>query len=363
VNRCSRRPLWRLALVAALTAGAFPFVLAPSASARARATVAKAVTFSVKNVNRSENPCLTDGATYDIKGHLVGPRSALASRAKRSKRAATLYLHGLGFGEWFWNFTAVPQYNYAVAQGKAGHTSVVIDRLGYGSSGHPDGNQSCLGGQADIAHQVIAALRSGGYSVDSGRPLRFKRIVLAGHSIGSQIAMIEAASFKDVSALILTSFAFSNLPRAQLALGPTRDHCLAGGQPAGPGLPSGYAFYGQGTASDFQSIMFHGAARAVLDAALPLRAADPCGDIMSIVPSLLRQQSLVSKVRVPVLVVCGTKDALYSPLGCSTQRDRFTRSRSTTLRFVRNAGHAITLDRPAADFRHKVGRWLSKRGF
>ena len=77
---------------------------------------------------------------------------------------------------------------------------------------------------------------------------------------------------------------------------------------------------------------------------------------MSIVPSLLRQQSFVSKVRVPVLVACGTKDALYSPLGCRSQKDRFTRSRSTTLRFVRNAGHAVTLDRPAADFRRNSSR-------
>src|SRR6478672_3426787 len=104
VNRCSRRSVWRLALVAALTAGAFASMLAPSASARSRATVSKVVTLSVKNVNTSLNPCLTDGGTYDIKGHLVGPRSALGPRAKGRKRSATLYLHGLGFGEWFWNF-------------------------------------------------------------------------------------------------------------------------------------------------------------------------------------------------------------------------------------------------------------------
>ena len=30
-----------------------------------------------------------------------------------AKPTATLYLHGLGFGEWMWHFTPVPAYDYA----------------------------------------------------------------------------------------------------------------------------------------------------------------------------------------------------------------------------------------------------------
>ena len=62
-----------------------------------------------------------------------------------------LYLHGLGFGEWMWHFTANPAYDYAALQAKAGHVSVTIDRLGYDASGRPAGKQSCLAGQASIA--------------------------------------------------------------------------------------------------------------------------------------------------------------------------------------------------------------------
>jgi pimeloyl-ACP methyl ester carboxylesterase len=350
------------ALAAALVLCAFAV---PQASARSRATASKAVTFSVQNVNRSKLACGTDGATYQVKGHLVGPRSAIASssRSRKRARAATLYVHGLGFGEWFWNFSAVPGYDYASLQAKSGHTSVVIDRLGYDSSGHPDGNRSCLGGQADIAHQIVQQLRKGSYAVEAGKAVRFRKIALAGHSAGGGIVDIEAYSFKDVDALIVMSFSYSNLPRAQIALGPTRDTCLAGGEPAEPGLPSGYAFYGQPTAPDFQAIMFANAAKPVLDAGSALRNRDPCGDTNSIVPALLQERASVGKIKVPVLVVCGTRDALYSSLGCGQQEERYTHSRSRKLELVKGAGHALTLERTAGTFRKKVGRWLKRRGF
>src|SRR5947208_11291228 len=170
-------------------------LMPPAAAARTSKVVTRGVAFSVQNIDRSKLACTTDGASYQITGHLTGPRSALAASSRKRKSAATLYLHGLGFGEWFWNFAAVPGYDYAAAQAKAGHVSVTIDRLGYAASGHPDGNKSCIGGQADIAHQVIQALRKGTYSVAGGKAVRFTRIALAGHSAGAEIAMLEAYSF------------------------------------------------------------------------------------------------------------------------------------------------------------------------
>jgi pimeloyl-ACP methyl ester carboxylesterase len=351
-------------------------MLPGEASARTRKISAEPVTFSVQNVNRSKLTCTTDGASYQIKGHLVGPRSVLATSSRKRKRkpAVTLYLHGLGFGEWFWRFNgfadpgphpaiAIPHgYDYAAAQAKAGHTSVVIDRLGYDASGHPDGTKSCLGGQADVAHQIVQQLRAGSYAVDGGRVLRFKRIALAGHSAGAETAMIEAYSFRDVDALLAMSFSYSNLPRAQLALGPTYDLCRAGGEPASAGLPTGYAYYGGPTAADFLSIML-ASSPSTADIAAVNRNRDPCGDVDSIIPALGQQSSMLRRIKVPVLVICGTKDALYSRLGCEQQAERFSGSRSNTLAFVRGAGHGLTLERQAPKFRRKVGRWLAKRGF
>jgi pimeloyl-ACP methyl ester carboxylesterase len=366
-----RRALFSaLVLLVALTA------LPSVASAKSVKTASLPVTFTVQNVNTTQLACATDGQTYQIKGHITGPQSALkassatASR-KRSKRKpavrkgyVTLYLHGLGFGEWMWHFTANPAYDYATLQAKAGHVSVTIDRLGYDASGRPAGKQSCLAGQASIAHQVIGALRSGSYVVDGGKPIAFKKVALAGHSIGAEIAMIESYSFKDISALVLVSFSYQNLPRAQVLLGPTYDICKTGGEPAEPGSPSGYAPYGTGTPEDFRSAMFSSSApQAVLDAAIPLRNLDPCGDTDSIITSLLNQKSNLSKVKVPVLLVCGTKDVLFSPAGCEGQAERFTKNRHISVQSVRGAAHAITLESPASTFRRKVARWLIKLGF
>jgi pimeloyl-ACP methyl ester carboxylesterase len=262
-----------------------------------------------------------------------------------------------------WHFTPNPAYDYATLQAKAGHVSVTIDRLGYDASGRPEGKQSCLAGQASIAHQVIGALRSGSYTVEGGKPIAFKKVALAGHSIGAQIAMIEAYSFKDISALALVSFSYQNLPRAQVLLGPTYDLCKKGGEPADPGSPSGYAPYGIGTPEDFRSAMFSSAPQAVLDAAIPLRNRDPCGDTDSIIPSLLHQKANLPKVKVPVLLVCGTKDVLFSPAGCNGQAERFSGNHRVSVQSVRGAAHAITLERTASTFRRKVARWLVKLGF
>jgi pimeloyl-ACP methyl ester carboxylesterase len=355
-----RRALGSAALILMLTLTGAP---APGvASARSPAIASKAVIFSVQNVNRSKLSCATDGAAYQIRGHLVGRRSALASSARR-RPAATLYLHGLALGEWFWNFNAVPRYNYATAQAKAGHVSVVIDRLGYDSSGHPDGNKSCVGGQADIAHQIVQSLRTGRYTLEGGKPLRFKRVALAGHSLGAVIAITEAYSFRDIDALLDMSFSFSSSPRAALTLGPPRDACLTGGQPPEPGTPSGYAYLGQPGATDFESIMFHSATRSVRDAADALRNRDPCGDFESTIPALLQETGMVKRIKVPVLVICGRSDALFSSLGCGLQRERFTGSRSASLELVKGAGHALTLEAQTPTFRRKVSRWLAKHGF
>ena len=241
---------------------------------------------------------------------------------------------------------------------------MTIDRLGYDASGRPEGKTSCLGGQADIAHQVIQALRKGSYTVEGGKPPRFKKIALAGHSIGAQIAMIEAYSFRDVSALVVVAFSYQNLPRAQLLLGPTYDLCKLGGEPAEAGSPSGYASYGIGTPADFQSVMFSSAPQ---DGRRRRHSAAQ--------PRSLRRHGLdhhdrswtsgrnLPKIKVPVLVVCGTKDVLFSPAGCNGQAERFTGNRRVSVQSVRNAGHAITLERTASTFRRKVSRWLGKRGF
>lgn len=151
--------------------------------------------FEVRNVNRSKVPCLTDGRANTVEGQLVAPRAALTA----ARPAVTLYLHGgVIAGRGTFRFGEVVGYDYGYEQARAGHASVTVDQLGYGDSSIPDGFAICAGGQADIAHQVVSALRSGAYAPRGERPVRFARVALGAHSLGGLIAPIEAYSFNDI---------------------------------------------------------------------------------------------------------------------------------------------------------------------
>jgi pimeloyl-ACP methyl ester carboxylesterase len=348
------------AFLAALTILLVVTLPSGAAQARSRQVVTEAVTFTIRNTNNSAVSCPSDGAAATVKGYLVAPRGLLARKTRR--RAVTLYLHGLGFGEWFWNFTSAPAYNYARAQARAGHASVVIDRIGYGASTLPDGNQTCVGAQADAAHQIVGKLRAGDYVSGQDRGRAFAKVALAGHSLGGLIAATEASSFRDVNALLIIDWSDSASETARTTYFGSLNPCRAGGEPAVSGGPPGYAYYGQ-SPNDFRAVMFHRAVPAVVEAATALRNRDPCGDIVSIPTALLRQGALLPKIRVPVLVVCGTKDVLFTPSACRFQRKRYRRSRDTSLVLVPNAGHALTLERSASRVRKQIGRWLRSRGF
>src|ERR1700759_1467907 len=96
-------------LVALLGAGLVP----PAAAASGR-IVDEPVAFRVQNTNTSQVPCQSDGATYVVRGHLTGPRSA---------RTVTLSYEGFDSGEWNWRFRRVPGYDYAADMATRGHGS------------------------------------------------------------------------------------------------------------------------------------------------------------------------------------------------------------------------------------------------
>ena len=138
------------------------------------------IAFEVDNVNRSALPCPADGTRRTVRGRLVLP-------AGPRPETVTLYLHEYFFGRFFWEFSAVPGYDFAGALADRGHASVIVDRLGYDESDRPEGTGTCLGAHADVARQVVAQLKAQG----------FERVVLAGHSVGAAIAELALHSFEE----------------------------------------------------------------------------------------------------------------------------------------------------------------------
>jgi hypothetical protein len=353
---------------AALASLAFAVPLAGPATttAQGRARIAPAkivdlpVSFAVQNINRSLVPCLADGSNVRLVGRLVGPRSIIA--AARTPATVTLYLHEFSFGKWFWHFPD-RAYDYATFQARAGHVSVLVDRLGYGDSSHPNGNATCVGADADEEHQMAMQLRAGSYQL-GGAPARgFQHVVVAGHSGGAMASEIEAYSFGDVDGLMI----FAHVDGDPTNRGTTEGLqeggvCALGGQPSEPGGPSGYAYFGQ-TEADWRIDYFEGAERRIVDAAVPLRHRDPCGDVYSFAEAVFLDHIYVPRIAVPVLLLYGLSDALFAqPAGGRDQRAEFSGSRDVTLDYFAGCGHALNLELCAPDVRRRVSDWLGRRG-
>lgn len=356
----SGRRWWAAAVAVGLAAAALaPALAAGPVRAATGGVVDEPVSFAVRNINGSKVACSSDGGSYVLSGHLVGPASGLRGPGPH---AVTLYLHGLGFGQWFWSFAAVPGYDFAEAEAALGYSSVVIDRLGYGASSHPSGTAICLGSQADMAHQVIQQLRAGSYAGSQAVTPAFGKVALAGHSAGGAVAQIEAYSFRDVDALAILGYAdLGASPAALTTFAATGQVCLAGGQPAGPGQASGYAYFGQ-TPQDFDSVMFHDADPAVVQAATAMRLRDPCGDTNSFPAAIATDLAQVPSIQVPVLLVFGQNDALFPPPAESNQRALFAGSTKVQSVMLADTGHALTLERSAPSTVAAVSSWLSGLG-
>ncbi|MGW2634915.1 alpha/beta hydrolase [Streptomyces chattanoogensis] len=100
----------------------------------------------------------------------------------------------------YWDFPYQPQtYNFRQAMNDAGYATFVVDRLGTGASSRPPSALVTASVQAGAVHQVIQALRDGRIGGTD-----FHKVILGGHSLGSLISVIEAGTYNDADAVVLT---------------------------------------------------------------------------------------------------------------------------------------------------------------
>lgn len=339
------------ALAASLLAGAALCALpaAPvSAAGPGSEVVTRAVTIEVENTNATPVACLPDNQSYVLHGRLVGPRrEVLGSNVPR----LNVLVHDLATGSWFWNLTRHPAYDYAGNLARAGETSLVLDRLGYGASRLPEGTATCLGAQADMLHQVVQHVTSGRYEfTGSGRATpAAHHVVLHGHSVGAAIAQVEAATFDDVAGLVLMSWTDSGASsRATDEASRQQAACLQGRDYVRTGA----------SRKDYRELLFVTAPAKVQRTALDRRATDPCGDALSLAQLLAASKLSSGRVEAPVLLLFGGRDALNRDGAARQQRDAYSSSVGVTARTARGAGSALPLERSAPRTRAQVLRWL-----
>ena len=343
----------RRTLIAAVCAIAAT-VLAASPAVAANPTsdiVELPIAFQVKNTNRTPVLCQSDGKDYTVRGTVIAPRDALDSGD-----AATLYLHAVTWGQYYWNFKGVPDYAYARQLAEKGHVSVAVDRLGYGDSDRPPGLDTCFGSEADVAGQMVDALRSGDYELDGGEGTSFEKVFIGGSSVGGLISHITAYSFHNVDGVFNMAwgdFAASAFTAEELA--DVLKRCAQGGD---PGADPNYAAFFKNSRERFY---FNSATQDVRDA-VPALNPDPCGQLQSIPAGIVSDVLHNGEIDVPVLVMFGDADAVFPPPAADQQALRYTGSPEVTKVIIKDASHYPNVEANHLDVVNAVDTWLTRNG-
>ncbi len=104
---------------------------------------------------------------------------------------------GFTYNHAYFDFPYQPdQYSYTRAMVAAGYAVLDLDRVSTGRSSHPLSTEVTFGTDAYTIHLAVQALRGMGFST----------VEMVAHSLGSQIAAVEAGTYHDVDGLVLTGF-------------------------------------------------------------------------------------------------------------------------------------------------------------
>jgi pimeloyl-ACP methyl ester carboxylesterase len=129
---------------------------------------------------------------------LVTTQETMAGRLCVPAGASTVQvlIPGGTYDRSYWDVGFEPQtHSFTRSQNNAGFATLALDRLGTGRSSKPLSALVTASTQASAVHQVITTLKP-----------RFTKVIVAGHSIGSAMAMIEAGTHRDVDGVLVTGF-------------------------------------------------------------------------------------------------------------------------------------------------------------
>ncbi len=312
------------------------------------------VRFHVENVNRTPVTCASDGHAYDVAGTIVAP--AGGARA----RLITVFVHGGASDGLAW-MLPVAGYDLTAELARRGFTSLVIDRLGHGESGRPDGREVCVGSEADVVGQVIEMLRTGRYHAVNQPARAFDHVVLIGHSQGALVAEVVAYASDTVDAVGVWGWT-DTLQSERLLEAGVRifGQCASGGRSSerdGTGA-SGYNDPWPDARSMARDV-FADADPRVVELVTGRASRDPCGFAESAPSAVASNLAHLGSVEIPVLLMYGAKDAMLTVQGMNAQRELFAGSNHVALEIVEGAGHAFFLERRAPDVHEVLAQWLT----
>lgn len=277
-----------------------------------------------------------------VRGTLYRP-----ARAPGCDNSVLLLLHGVSQGGYAWDFQQHPvEYSVARLLAAQGYPVVVIDRLGYPSSDRPPGHSVTAQAHADVAAQIVRALRRGHYG---GPALAFRHVGLVGHSFGSEIAELCAGRHGGIDVLVVTAYTHFPSLRAILATG--------GGLVST--LSADYIYFG-GTAADRNTLFYDTAFAdaAVTAAETALANLTPSGEILSLV--LRPSSAVMGAIAIPVLLVLADRDVLFPVAEGPFELALFASATDRELATVPESGHVLFLHRRWRDAVNLIIEWLGR---
>lgn len=129
---------------------------------------------------------------------LITTQETMAGRLCTPAGATTVQvlIPGGTYDRSYWDVGYEPStHSFTRSQNARGIATLALDRLGTGKSSAPLSVLVTASTQASAVHQVISTLKP-----------RFTKVIVAGHSIGSAMALIEAGTHRDVDGVLVTGF-------------------------------------------------------------------------------------------------------------------------------------------------------------
>jgi pimeloyl-ACP methyl ester carboxylesterase len=268
---------------------------------------------------------------------------------------------GLTYDHRYW--TIPGKYDYTEHMVTAGYAVLALDRLGTGESARPPAADVTADAHAYVLHRVIQALRAGQDGLTA-----FGTVIVAGHSYGSGVAIVEAARYQDIDGLIVSGMlhATSGMhDRARSFFHPAGDDLVLGRlnidwpefyMTQRPGLRARMLEYPADMDTEISQY----------NEAMKSTATIGEGDTLS--QTYDRQYSRA--VTVPVLIAMGEHDALFAGEGVQIapesaavrefEKDFYGAEVDLEVHVVPQAGHSLNVHRSAGTWFDIALSWAER---
>lgn len=297
----------------------------------------------------------SDADVYNVFG-------VLCSRGSIHNKTIQITLHGSTYSHLYWDWPFQPAlYSYMRRATASGYAVLNLDRIGIGESDRPPAAEVTIGANAFVVHQIVQALRGGDLVVPSFGRIRAKRVALVAHSLGSLIAIQEAATYDDVDGVVLTGISHTITPalgEALAALYPASLDPLFAGQ----SIPDGYLTSQPGDRAIFYQAPFFDPQVLALDE--QTKQTVTTGELDTALPAL----GMSGAVHTPVVVIVGDFDLAFCNEPSCTASGSLVNEASfypadscAEVVVIPEAGHDLNLHFQAQAAYDAVLEWLDRR--